>query len=266
MHEGEGGLTSAAANYDFVRFSVQLTGQVRTSRGVSIPIKSLDDLQNNAGEIKASQGGGDKGLLEPAPGSSSGRGPAVARDLVELDEPETIRTRKDLLNYLQRRKTKKPSTNKPADTKPADTKPADTKPADTKPADTKPADTKPADTKPADTKPADTKPADTKPADTKPRPSNPPKPTITKASNTLAPSKTTNPKSTGTKSSATSTATNAPKEPTLKKQLPPKGECPACKDNSCAQGGKPANPSTKPSGSAVPKASGVTTPKPMAAI
>ena len=226
MHEGEGGLTSAAANYDFVRFSVQLTGQVRTSRGVSIPIKSLDDLQNNAGEIKASQGGGDKGLLEPAPGSSSGRGPAVARDLVELDEPETIRTRKDLLNYLQRRKTKKPSTNKPADTKPADTKPADTKP----------------------------------------RPSNPPKPTITKASNTLAPSKTTNPKSTGTKSSATSTATNAPKEPTLKKQLPPKGECPACKDNSCAQGGKPANPSTKPSGSAVPKASGVTTPKPMAAI
>ena len=236
MHEGEGGLTSAAANYDFVRFSVQLTGQVRTSRGVSIPIKSLDDLQNNAGEIKASQGGGDKGLLEPAPGSSSGRGPAVARDLVELDEPETIRTRKDLLNYLQRRKTKKPSTNKPADTKPADTKPADTKPADTKP------------------------------ADTKPRPSNPPKPTITKASNTLAPSKTTNPKSTGTKSSATSTATNAPKEPTLKKQLPPKGECPACKDNSCAQGGKPANPSTKPSGSAVPKASGVTTPKPMAAI
>ncbi|KAH8591634.1 hypothetical protein B0O99DRAFT_631897 [Bisporella sp. PMI_857] len=230
----EGGLTAAAANYDFVRFSVELTGKKKTLDGTKIPIHGIDEMQQNAGKIKDSQGGGDKGLLEPMPGSSDGRGTAVARDIGSM---VTIRTRRDLLSFLQARAgSKKPpkttTTTNPKDTTP----PKDTAPKDT-PKDTPSKDT-PKDTPSKDT-PKDTPSKDTPPKDTTPKD---PKPKDPKTSDTPAPSKTT-----GTQTKPK--ASNAPKEPTLKKTLPPKGECQVCKGNVCQKPKDTAPPPAKASGS-----------------
>jgi hypothetical protein len=99
----EGSLASQAGQYNFVKFTCELTrGPVNKKTKQRVPKYSVRDLEKNEGKIKkAGKDAKGKGLLGPVAGGTTVK---HRRDLLNADMTPIL-TRRDLLKHLQARKT-----------------------------------------------------------------------------------------------------------------------------------------------------------------